>query len=74
MPTMPLIYGKTMAAITHEALIDNWGTLRRWIDASRDDIRLHRRLAESARNWDLQERPNGLLWRSPDLDILKQCN
>lgn len=64
--------GATTVELTHEALVENWGTLRNWIAESREDIRLHRRVAESARNWDMYGRPDGLLWRSPDLDLLKR--
>ena len=64
--------GETRVEITHEALIDHWSTLRHWIEAGRDDIRLHRRFLEAARNWDTQNRPEGLLWRPPDLDLLKE--
>lgn len=62
---------ETTVSIAHEALIDNWRTLNQWIETSREDIRLHRRLSESATNWYKQACPEGLLWRSPDLDLLK---
>src|SRR5690606_17763012 len=31
--------------VAHEALIRQWGRLRGWLDESRDEIRMHRRLA-----------------------------
>jgi WD40 repeat protein/serine/threonine protein kinase len=37
--------------VAHEALIREWGKLREWLDESRDDIRLQRMLANSAKNW-----------------------
>ncbi len=37
--------------VTHEALIRGWGHLRRWVDESRDDVRLQRLLGEAASEW-----------------------
>lgn len=37
--------------IAHEALLRAWGTLRRWIDASRDSIRLQEELRVSVDLW-----------------------
>jgi hypothetical protein len=37
--------------IAHEALIREWGKLREWLDASREDIRTQRRLAVAAAEW-----------------------
>ena len=64
--------GAETAEITHEALLDHWSTLKDWLDASRDDLRFHRHLAEDARYWATQNKPDGLLWRPPDLDLLQQ--
>ncbi|MEO1208754.1 MAG: hypothetical protein AAFX78_04345 [Cyanobacteria bacterium J06638_20] len=64
--------GKETAEVTHEALFDHWQLLNDWLDANRDDIRFQRRLEAAADYWDAQGRPSGLLWRSPDLDLLRQ--
>jgi len=37
--------------VAHEALIRTWGRLRQWLDASRDDLRLQRRMAAAAAEW-----------------------
>jgi DNA-binding SARP family transcriptional activator/ABC-type glycerol-3-phosphate transport system substrate-binding protein len=37
--------------LAHEALIRVWARFRDWIDGSREDLRLHRRLAGSADDW-----------------------
>lgn len=55
--------------VTHEALFEHWQELKNWIDESRADIRFQRRLDEAAVHWDKQGRPDGLLWRPPDLDL-----
>ena len=39
------------AEVAHEALIRTWARLRDWLDASRDDLRLHRRLTAAAAEW-----------------------
>lgn len=37
--------------IAHEALIRTWDRLRQWINTSREDLRLHRRLSVAALDW-----------------------
>jgi WD40 repeat protein len=64
--------GEETAEVTHEALFDHWQLLNEWLDANRDDIRFQRRLEAAADYWDDQGRPPGLLWRPPDLDLLRQ--
>ena len=59
------------AEVTHEALFDHWRQLSDWLDSSRDDIRFQRRLDEAAKYWGVQKRPASLLWRRPDLDLLR---
>ncbi len=58
------------AEVTHEALFEHWTRLQGWLTTGRDDLRFHRRLAEAAEHWDRAGRPEGLLWRPPDLDLL----
>ena len=38
--------------IAHEALLGAWARLRDWIDEGREDVRMHRRLSEAAREWE----------------------
>ena len=59
------------AEVTHEALFDHWQQLNQWLDSSRSDIRFQRRLDEAAVHWDKNGRPEGSLWRPPDLDLLR---
>jgi len=63
--------GREIAEVTHEALFEHWQQLNDWLDRSRDDIRFQRRLEAVAQHWDEQGRPEGLLWRPPDLDLLR---
>ncbi|MEM9148921.1 MAG: hypothetical protein AAGB19_00420 [Cyanobacteria bacterium P01_F01_bin.3] len=69
--TLSSLDGYEIAEVTHEALFEHWQQLNDWLDSSRDDIRFHRRLEIVAQYWDEQGRAEGLLWRSPDLDLLR---
>lgn len=61
----------SMAEVTHEALFEHWGLFRDdWLKKKRDDLLLQRRLESASSYWDQKQRSNGLLWRSPDLDLL----
>jgi WD40 repeat protein/DNA-binding XRE family transcriptional regulator len=37
--------------VAHEALIRSWGRLREWLDSSRENLRVQRRLATAAAEW-----------------------
>lgn len=49
--------------VAHEALIRGWPRLRGWIDEDRDRLRVHRRLSETAEEWERLDRDPGLLFR-----------
>ncbi|HWH27821.1 MAG TPA: WD40 repeat domain-containing protein [Mycobacteriales bacterium] len=46
----PVTRGPTVE-VAHEALMREWSRLRGWLDAARDDVLTHRRLAAAARDW-----------------------
>jgi len=48
------------AEVAHEALIREWPTLRSWLEEDREGLRLHRRLTETAQEWDLGRDPGSL--------------
>lgn len=56
--------------VTHEALIQQWPRLARWLDQNRDDLRLHRQLTEAARGWAqaADEKKDGHLLRQGRLE------
>ena len=56
--------GTASVEVAHEALIRNWPRLRAWLDENRADLRLHRRLMESAREWQRLGRDDGALYRA----------
>ena len=66
-----LTLAEDTAEITHEALFEHWDALKQWIDGNRDDLRFLRQVNDAAQHWDAQGRPDGSLWRSPNLDLLQ---
>jgi WD40 repeat protein/DNA-binding XRE family transcriptional regulator len=46
----PITRGPTVE-VAHEALIGSWGRLREWLDASREELRVQRRLMLAAAEW-----------------------
>ncbi|TBE08595.1 ATP-binding protein [Rhizobium ruizarguesonis] len=63
--------GRSWVELPHEAIMRYWRTLQGWIDRQRDDLRFERRLREAADIWNSSGKPAGLLWRPPNLDLLR---
>jgi serine/threonine protein kinase len=55
--------GNTMIEFVHESLIEEWPTLRRWLDESQEDAVFLARLRAAAEQWERNERAAGMLWR-----------
>ena len=55
--------------VAHEALLREWPRLRRWLEKSRDDVRLQRSLADFAAEWANNNRDAGFLLRGSRLDL-----
>jgi len=49
--------------VAHEALIREWGTLKLWLDESRDDVRLQRMLYLAAQEWNEANNDDSFLLR-----------
>lgn len=62
---------KDNAEVAHEALIREWGTLRRWLDEDRESLRLHRHLTESAKEWERRGNEASVLYRGARLKQLQ---
>jgi formylglycine-generating enzyme required for sulfatase activity len=60
------------AEVAHEALIREWGTLRRWLDEDRESLRLHRHLTESALEWQRRGRESSELYRGTRLTQIQE--
>jgi WD40 repeat protein/class 3 adenylate cyclase len=59
--------GTPTIEVAHEALMREWGRFRRWIDSGREQVRLHRRLATAAREWEAADREASYLLRGSNL-------
>lgn len=59
------------AEVAHEALIREWGTLRKWLDEDRESLRLHRHLTESAGEWQRRGRDASELYHGARLKQLQ---
>jgi WD40 repeat protein/DNA-binding SARP family transcriptional activator len=57
--------------IAHEALLSAWQRLRTWIDDAREDLRLHRGLAQAAAEWRGSGRDPSFLLRGMRLEQLE---
>ncbi|HEY5945815.1 MAG TPA: protein kinase, partial [Kofleriaceae bacterium] len=58
--------------IVHESLIQNWPTLRRWLDETQDDAVIIDQLRTAARQWNAKGRSPDLLWRGDTADEAKK--
>jgi class 3 adenylate cyclase/WD40 repeat protein/energy-coupling factor transporter ATP-binding protein EcfA2 len=58
-----VVIGEDTAEVAHEALIREWPTLREWLAADREALRLHRSLTEAATEWQRAGREPSLLFR-----------
>jgi WD40 repeat protein/transcriptional regulator with XRE-family HTH domain len=55
------------AEVAHEALLREWGRLRRWLETSRDDVRMERSLAAATAEWNRAKREPSYLLRGTRL-------
>ena len=55
------------AEVAHEALIREWPTLRKWLDESRDALRLQRELLDAVEDWERVGKDEGALYRGVQL-------
>ncbi len=60
--------GEATVEVAHEALLQAWPRLRRWIDEARDDLRLHRGLSTAAADWEAADRHPDFLLTGTRLD------
>jgi WD40 repeat protein/DNA-binding SARP family transcriptional activator/tRNA A-37 threonylcarbamoyl transferase component Bud32 len=66
----PATRGPTVE-VAHEALLREWGRLRGWVEAAREDVRTHRRLATAAADWAGADRDASFLLRGSRLQHLE---
>ncbi|HEX9923635.1 MAG TPA: hypothetical protein VGD99_13335, partial [Anaerolineae bacterium] len=58
-----IVTAEETVEVTHEALIQQWGQLRQWLEENRDWLRLHRQVTEAAKEWQANERDDSYLFR-----------
>ncbi len=63
-----LVIDKEGVQMTHEALIQGWDTLRRWLEEDRTNHVLRQRLRQLAREWQEAEYDTGILLRGVRLE------
>ncbi|MBE2267017.1 MAG: toll/interleukin-1 receptor domain-containing protein, partial [Anaerolinea sp.] len=56
------VSGAPYVEVAHESLLRNWKRLVEWIRETADDLRLLRKTEIAAAEWDLNGRPDYLLW------------
>lgn len=57
--------------VAHEALIRQWGRLREWLNASREDLRIQRRLTASVEDWQNAKKDPSYLLRGMRLEQIE---
>ena len=56
-----IVANEQTVEVAHEALIQQWSTLRQWLEAGREALRVHRHLTQTAQEWnELGCDPGGL--------------
>jgi hypothetical protein len=64
--------GKSTVEIVHESLINNWPTLRRWLEETQEDAAIIDALRQAARQWNAKGRSPDLLWRGDTAEEAKK--
>lgn len=55
--------GEDTVEVAHEALIRSWPRLRDWLTEDREQLAAHRRLTDTAAEWENRDRDDGMLYR-----------
>ncbi len=63
--------GQPSIELIHEALIEKWDRLKRWLMENRDLQRFRERLRDAAHHWQEAGRPGGLLWADESLSTAR---
>lgn len=62
-----IVANKQTVEIAHEALIQQWPMLRRWLEEDREGLRIHYHLSEDAQEWVALKQDPGILYRGARL-------
>jgi uncharacterized protein YjbI with pentapeptide repeats len=66
--TLSRVEGREVVEVTHEALLDHWQQIKRWLDGQRELIRRQRRINALAEEWAKQGKKRGYLLQGRQLD------
>jgi len=64
--------GREYVELVHEILIKEWDDLKQWIQENKADEIFKRRLDKQAELWASSGKPEGQLWRQPDLELMRE--
>ncbi len=64
--------GADTIELAHEALIEQWERLHRWLQADRIALRIHRELTKAAQEWERRGRDASYLYRGSRLTEVEQ--
>jgi hypothetical protein len=67
-----LAHKDVFVEVAHEALIQNWPQLRKWMDVDRAGLRTRTRLSEATRDWKSSGRDSGYLYTGARLLVAKE--
>jgi WD40 repeat protein/energy-coupling factor transporter ATP-binding protein EcfA2 len=59
--------GQEVIDVSHEALIQGWPRLQGWVNEDRAGLIIHRRLTAAAKEWQINRRDYGFLYRGAQL-------
>jgi formylglycine-generating enzyme required for sulfatase activity len=65
------VQGQASYEIAHEALIENWGTLREWLEEDVGQRALRQRMEAAATEWERLGHAEESLWRGRQLDEIR---
>ncbi|AKJ01798.1 High-affnity carbon uptake protein Hat/HatR [Archangium gephyra] len=68
-----LVTGEDFVEVAHEVLIQEWGTLRAWVNTNRRQLYIQRRLTEAANGWVEHQRDSSYLYTGSRLMEAEEC-
>lgn len=66
-----ILIDANQAELTHESLIQNWPTLRDWLNQNRESLQLARQVEDAADAWDSHNRDDDYLWTGSRLGVVE---
>ncbi len=67
-----IVAGEEGVEVTHESLLQEWDTLRGWLESNRDAQRLRQQITEAAQLWQQDGRSGDDLYKGARLELAEQ--